>query len=95
MPGLFKGLRQARVKTWGKSPRDVVVTQHRGKPYGLQVQVCRRSRNPGKRAARPMPAGRMLEPCSDVWPREMIEPRQLRETESRLQACTAFFIEKK
>ena len=36
-----------RVKTWGKSPRVVVVTRQRGKPYGLQGQICRRSARGG------------------------------------------------
>ncbi len=57
-------LRQARVKTQGKSLRLAVVTQQGGKPYGLQDQISRRLR-----AARPMPVGRLLELHSDVQSR--------------------------
>jgi hypothetical protein len=62
-------LGEIRVKTWGKSPRVMVVTSSWGKPYGLQGQIYRHPANGGIRTARPMPEGRLLEPGGDPGPR--------------------------
>ena len=53
-----------RLKTWGKSPRRRQVTAGEGKPCMLKCHVYRRSR-----AARPMPEGRQLDPCSNAGAR--------------------------
>lgn len=55
---------QVRVKMCGKSAQYVLVTVHVGKPCVMKCPIGRRLR-----AARPMPAGRQIECCSNATSR--------------------------